>query len=233
MKWSEHVMITQVQVQQNISKIYKIFFLSKKLEVTTVDTLTGVYAFVNQKGSKTHRTGVDFLPTFRGLNVKCPILIIIITLLHLLSVSVGVSRARGASLDFEQPQRRASQAGWHPLDLPAHAVHRGGGMGCSVCLCQREAVALSQTNNQQSATVSLLLLSSSPSAFTDDFHIAKYPSLCTHQSLISRTQWGAALRAAAVWSLRSYLRGRRRERSSTSRSPTVLSQVKDLSMSAC
>lgn len=45
-------MITQVQVQQNISKIYKIFFLSKKLEVTTVDTLTGVYAFVNQKGSK-------------------------------------------------------------------------------------------------------------------------------------------------------------------------------------
>lgn len=75
MKWSEHVMITQVQ--QNISKIYKIFFLSKKLEVTTVDTLTGVYAFVNQKGSKTRRTGVDFLPTFRGLNVKCPILIII------------------------------------------------------------------------------------------------------------------------------------------------------------
>lgn len=155
------------------------------------------------------------------------------TLLHLLSVSVGVSRARGASLDFEQPQRWASQAGWHPLDLPAHAVHRGGGMGYSVCLCQREAVALSQTNNQQSATVSRLLLSSSPSAFTDDFHIAKYPSLCTHQSLIFRTQWGAALRAAAVWSLRSYLRGRRRERSSTSRSPTVLSQVKDLSMSAC
>lgn len=66
-----------MQVQQNISKIYKIFFLSKKLEVTTVDTLTGVYAFVNQKGSKTRRTGVDFLPTFRGLNVKCPILIII------------------------------------------------------------------------------------------------------------------------------------------------------------
>lgn len=187
------------------------------------------YAFVTQKGSKTcietEQELIFYQLSMFGLTVKCPILIYNWTLLHLLSV--WVSRARGASLDFEQPQRRASQAGWHPLDLPAHAVHRGGGMGCSVCLCQREAVALSQTNNQQSATVSLLLLSSSPSAFTDDFHIAKYPSLCTHQSLIFRTQWGAALRAAAVWSLRSYLRGRRRERSSTSRSPTVLSQVKD------
>lgn len=43
-------MITQIGSAENVSKI---FFLFKKFEVTTVDTLTGVYAFVNQKGSKT------------------------------------------------------------------------------------------------------------------------------------------------------------------------------------
>lgn len=229
MKWSEHVMITQVQVQQNIQNIFPF----KEIGSNHCWHINRCLCICESEGVKNTQNRCWLFTNFQRVKCQMSHSDYNWTLLHLLSVSVGVSRARGASLDFEQPQRWASQAGWHPLDLPAHAVHRGGGMGCSVCLCQREAVALSQTNNQQSATVSLLLLSSSPSAFTDDFHIAKYPSLCTHQSLISRTQWGAALRAAAVWSLRSYLRGRRRERSSTSRSPTVLSQVKDLSMSAC
>lgn len=185
MKWSEHVMITQIGSAENVSKI---FFLFKKFEVTTVDTLTGVFMhlWIRRGQKRASRQNRCWLFTdFQRVKCQMSHSDYNWTLLHLLSVSVWVSRARGASLDFEQPQRRASQAGWHPLDLPAHAVHRGGGMGCSVCLCQREAVALSQTNNQQSATVSLLLLSSSPSAFTDDFHISKYPSLCTHQSLCS------------------------------------------------
>lgn len=51
--------------------------------------------------------------------------------------TVGFPGGRGAPVDPQQPQRRAPQAGRHPLDLSAHAV-LGGGEERKSYVCVRE-----------------------------------------------------------------------------------------------
>lgn len=127
------------------------------------------------------------------------------------SFAVGFSRGRGAAPDSEQPQRRAPQAGRHPLDLSAHAVFGGGEEQNAVLYRHPRLGKVPQQYSHMPCGTSSGLAG---------FHTS---GVCA--SLV-RTRWGAAVRAAA-WSWRSYPRWRRRERSSTSRSPTALSQVGD------